>query len=272
MTGLGPCPPVGDERSADMATDGDSPRSGERDALATSDARLRALLEAAVDGIISIDERGVIQTMNPAAEWLFGYTAREVIGQNVNILMPSPYREEHDGYLACYLATVEKRIIGIGREAVGLRKDGTTFPMDLSVAEARLGDWRVFVGIIRDITERKHTEERFRLVVESAPSAIIMVNAAGHIVLVNAQAEKFFGYRREELVGLPVEVLVPERFRANHPGYRASFFASPSARPMGTGCDLYGRRKDGSEFPVEIGLTPSMKEFLSSPVAFFFFC
>ena len=224
--------------------------------LATSDVRLRALLEAAVDGIISIDKRGVIQTMNPAAERLFGYAAREVIGQNVNILMPPPYREEHDGYLARYLATGEKRIIGIGREVVGLRKDGTTFPMNLSVAESCLGDWRGFVGIIRDITEPKRAEERFRLVVESAPNAIVMINAAGVIALVNAQAERFFGYGREELVGQPVEILVPERFRANHPDYRANFFANPQARPMGAGRDLYGRRKDGSEFPVEIGLTP----------------
>ncbi len=223
---------------------------------AESEARLRALLEAAADAIISIDERGAIQSVNPAAERMFGYPARDLIGRNVSSLMPSPYREEHDGYLARYLATGEKRVIGIGREAVGLRKDGTTFPMDLSVAEARLGDWRAFVGIIRDLTERKRAEERFRLVVESAPNAIVMANADGSIVLVNRQAENFFGYRREELLGQPIETLVPERFRAGHSGHRASFFASPSARPMGAGRDLYGRRKDGGEFPVEIGLTP----------------
>lgn len=187
---------------------------------------------------------------------MFGYATGEMIGCNIKLLMPSPYREEHDDYLARYLATGEKRIIGIGREVVGLRKDGTTFPMVLAVAEARLGEQRLFVGFIRDITERKQTEERFRLVVESAPNAIVMVNADGNIVLVNSQAERFFGYRREEMVGQPVEILVPDLFRANHPGYRASFFASPSIRPMGAGRDLYGRRKDGSKFPVEIGLTP----------------
>jgi PAS domain S-box-containing protein len=127
--------------------------------LAASEARMHALLEAAVDGIISIDARGLIQTINPAAERMFGYAEDEVIGQNVKLLMPSPYHEEHDGYLARYLATGEKKIIGIGREMVGRRKDGTTFPMDLSVAEARLGDERIFVGIIRDITERKRAEE-----------------------------------------------------------------------------------------------------------------
>jgi PAS domain S-box-containing protein len=100
------------------------------------------------------------------------------------------------------------------------------------------------------------TEERFRLVVESTPNAIVMVNAVGAIVLVNSQAEKIFGYPREELVGRPVEVLVPERLRAKHPRDRASFIAAPTARPMGAGRDLHGQRKDGSEFPVEIGLTP----------------
>jgi PAS domain S-box-containing protein len=125
-------------------------------------ARLLAVLEAAVDAIISIDSRGLIQMMNPAAERMFGYSAGEAVGQNVKLLMPSPYREEHDGYLARYLATGEKRIIGIGREAVGQRKDGTTFPIDLSVAESRSEGQPVFVGIIRDITERKRINEEVR--------------------------------------------------------------------------------------------------------------
>jgi PAS domain S-box-containing protein len=224
--------------------------------LAASEARLRAIFEAAPDAIISIDEEGIIRLVNPAAERLFGYAAQELIGKNVSLLMPSPYRDEHDRYLARYLATGEKKIIDIGRAVVGLRKDGSVFPLDLSVAEARLGDWRVFVGIIHDITERNRTEERFRLVVESMPNAIVVVNTEGNIVLVNSQAEVFFGYHRKELVGQPVEILVPERFRAKHSGYRERFLASPLARPMGEGRDLYGRRKDGGEFPVEIGLTP----------------
>jgi PAS domain S-box-containing protein len=107
-----------------------------------------------------------------------------------------------------------------------------------------------------ELTERQRTDERFRLVVESAPNAIVMVDAQGNIVLVNSQAEKLFGYRREELVGQTVEILVPERFRAKHRGDVANFFAAPSARAMGKGRDLYGRRKDGTELPIEIGLTP----------------
>jgi len=127
-----------------------------------SEAQLRAILEAAVDGIISIDEQGIIQTINPAAERMFGYAEDELIGQNVRVLMPLPYREEHDSYIERYLRTGQKRIIGIGREAVAMRKDGTVFPVELSVAEAHVSGKRIFVGIIRDITERKRAEAALR--------------------------------------------------------------------------------------------------------------
>ena len=130
--------------------------------LAASDAWRRALLEATVDAIITICERGIIRTINPATERMFGYAMEELIGQNVRVLMPSPYREEHDAYIARYLTTGEKRIFGIGREVVGRRKDGTVFPIRLSVAEARLGEQRFFVGAIVDITEQKRAEEELR--------------------------------------------------------------------------------------------------------------
>ena len=113
------------------------------EALAASKAQMGALLDAAVDAIMSMDERGAILAFNPAAERMFGYAAEEVIGQNVKILMPSPFREEHDGYIARYLATGERRIVGITREVVPLRKDGTVFPVELSVGEARLESAKV---------------------------------------------------------------------------------------------------------------------------------
>jgi PAS domain S-box-containing protein len=111
-----------------------------------------------------------------------------------------------------------------------------------------------------DITERKHAEEKFRLAVEASPSGIVLVNEAGRIVLVNSQTETLFGYRREELIGQSVELLVPERLRGLHPGHRADFLRSPHARAMGAGRELFARRKDGSEFPVEIGLSPIRSE------------
>jgi PAS domain S-box-containing protein len=127
--------------------------------LRESSERLRAILETAVEGIITIDERGLIESFNPAAEKIFGYTARQAIGQNIKFLMPAPYRQEHDGYLANYRHSGQAKIIGIGREVTGQRKDGTTFPMDLSVSEVRLTARRLFTGFVRDITERKRLEK-----------------------------------------------------------------------------------------------------------------
>ncbi len=128
-------------------------------ALRDREERLRAILETAVEGIITIDERGLIETVNPAAERIFGYPAAELIGKNVSVLMPAPYRTQHDGYLEHYRDTGQARIIGIGREVSGRRKDGRVFPMDLSVSEVRLADRRLFTGFVRDITERKQLEK-----------------------------------------------------------------------------------------------------------------
>jgi PAS domain S-box-containing protein len=122
-------------------------------------ARLRAIVDTAVDGIITINERGIVETMNPAAERIFGYDAKEVIGRNVSMLMPEPYRSEHDSYLKRYLRTGERRIIGIGREVRGARKDGAEFALDLAVSATSLGNRRIFTGLLRDITARKKLEQ-----------------------------------------------------------------------------------------------------------------
>src|ERR1700720_3099617 len=124
--------------------------------------RLRWVVNHVLDGIITIDHRGTITTFNPAAERIFGFAASAVIGQNVKLLMPEPYHSQHDGYLASYLQTGEAKIIGIGREVVGRRKDGSTFPMNLAVSEFSLDDERCFTGIVRDITERKRAESELR--------------------------------------------------------------------------------------------------------------
>lgn len=127
-------------------------------ALADSEARLRAILETAVEGIITISETGIIESFNLAAEKMFGYRADEVLGRNVSMLMPGPHRDRHDNYLAAYRRTGHAKIIGIGREVAGRRKNGAIFPMDLSVSEVKLADRRIFTGFIRDITERKRLE------------------------------------------------------------------------------------------------------------------
>ena len=128
-------------------------------ALRDSDERLRGILDTAVEGIITIDERGIMESVNPAACKLFGYAPREMVGCNVSMLMPEPYSSEHGRYLGNYMRTGKGKIIGIGREVMGRRKDGSLFPMDLSVGEVRLTGERFFTGIVRDVTERKRLEK-----------------------------------------------------------------------------------------------------------------
>lgn len=166
--------------------------------------KLGAIFDTISDGIIIIDESGAIQLFTPGAERLFGYRQNEVLGQNVKILMPSPYREEHDTYLASYLRFGIKKIIGIGREVSGQRKDGTTFPMYLSVGEMRLEGCHLFVGIIHDLTAAKHAEEQLLILsaaVDQSPAAVLIAALDGQIQYVNQSFVRLTGYGADELVG-----------------------------------------------------------------------
>lgn len=133
-----------------------------RQLLGDREARLNAILDTAVDGIITIDERGIIESVNPATQHIFGYASDELVGKNVKLLMPSPYHEKHDGYLTRYLQTGQARIIGIGREVEGQHKDGTRFPIEVAVSEIRAPDARVFTGVVRDISARRRAEDEAR--------------------------------------------------------------------------------------------------------------
>jgi two-component system sensor kinase FixL len=164
------------------------------------DTLYRAIVATAADAIVVIDRIGVIRSVNKATERLFGYAADELIGRNVKILMPEPYASEHDAYLANYLRTGQQKIIGIGREVVGRRKDGSVFPMDLSVGEAREAGEPIFVGIIRDITDRKaaelaqrESELRLRSILDTVPDAIVVIDAQGIIQSFSSAAERLFG-------------------------------------------------------------------------------
>jgi len=179
--------------------------------LKQSEEIAQAIVDTSVDGILTIDERGTIASFNKAAERIFGYLADEVIGSNVSILMPSPYREEHDKYLANYLKTGEKKIIGIGREVVGRRKDGTIFPIDLAVSEVRLGDRRMFTGIVRDITERKRAEEQLReqaALLNQAQDAILVRDLEHCILFWNKGAERIYGWTAEDVIGKNIQKLL----------------------------------------------------------------
>jgi PAS domain S-box-containing protein len=146
-------------KAAETIAPGGAPGSAEA-ALREREAHLQSILDTVPDGMVVIAPTGVIESFSSAAERLFGYSAAEVLGRNVSLLMPSPYREQHDSYLSRYLATGEKRIIGSSRVVIGLRKDGSTFPMELSIGEAVTQSRSTFIGFVRDLTERQETQQR----------------------------------------------------------------------------------------------------------------
>lgn len=230
-------------------------------ALRESEQRMRAIWETSVEGIITIDERGSIESLNPAACRMFGYRPEEIIGQNVSQLMPSPHREQHDGYLANYLRTGVGKIIGIGREVVGRRQDGSMFPMDLSVSEVRLGDRRLFTGLVRDITERKNaeqalreSEQRLRAILETAVEGILTIDERGLMESLNPAACRIFGYEPAEVIGRNVSMLMPAPYHENHDTYLANYARTGHARIIGIGREVSGLRKDGSVFPMDLSV------------------
>lgn len=185
--------------------------------LIESEMKARAAIETAVEGIITIDEEGIIESFNPAAARIFGYAPEEAIGQNVSILMPEPYRSQHTDFIRRYLATGQAHIIGIGREVIGQRKDGTLFPMDLAVSEVRLADHVHFTGLIRDITERKQAEAALR----------------------QAQRQAEEAYHREKQIAQRFQSTLLPREEERVPGYAIAHSYRPALVEADVGGDFY---------------------------------
>ncbi len=232
------------------------PEAGPHDAQTRGETKFRDLLEAAPDAIVIVNRSGSIHLVNAQTERLFGYTRGELIGRPVETLIPERFRAQHLGHRTNFFGAPQPRAMGSGRQLFGLRKDGSEFPVEISLSPLETEDGTLVSSAIRDITARTKAEGKFRGLLEAAPDAMVIVDGDGRILLVNAQTEMLFGYPRAELMGVSVELLMPERYRPAHAQHRTRYFAEPRVRAMGTGLELYGLRKDGTEFPLEISLSP----------------
>lgn len=234
-----------------------------------SEAKIRSYFEAASQAIIAVSREGRIGLVNRRTEEMFGYSRAELIGQPLEMLVPESRRGSHAELRAGFFRDPRMRSMGAGMDLSGLRKDGTKFPVEIGLSYVESEEGTLALGLVNDITERRtaeaaiaqknaeirDSEAQLRSYLEAASQAILAVSAAGKIVLVNRATEEMFGYRREELLGGEIEMLLPQRFRVVHVAYRAEYVANPRVRGAGVGMDLWARRKDGTEFPVEIGLS-----------------
>lgn len=238
-------------------------RKRAEEALQASEELFRSLVHCVKDyAIFMLDTEGRVSSWNAGAQRIKGYSAEEILGQHFSIFYPQEDVEAGKPETALKIAAKEGRFES---EAWRVRKDGSRFWADVLITAMReeSGELLGFAKVTRDFTERREaedrvraSEDRFRSLFESSPDAIIVTDRQGKIAEVNGQVERFFGYARAELIGRAIELLVPERFRQRHVSDRHRYTEHPQTRSMGVGLELYGRRKDGGEFPVDIMLSP----------------
>lgn len=217
---------------------------------------LTSVVNAAPVGVLIMSSQGKMLYVNHALERMFGYTADQMLGQVVEMLLPEHIRERHVGFRTFFFQNPEPRTMGSGRELFALHALGHQFSIEIGLGSVLHLGQRCAVAFVSDITERKRFESRFAQVVTSLPVGLVMMGGDGCITMTNPALDHLFGYAAGELIGQAIEVLLPERIRQRHPDMRNAFFSAPTVRSMGSGRDLMAQHKNGVEFPVEIGLTP----------------
>lgn len=219
---------------------------------------VEALLDAVPTGVIVTHPDGTISYLNAEIERLFGYSAAELMGQCIDMLLPDRFRHHHHHLRQGYVENPSTRYMGAGRDLFGRRKDGSEVPLEIGLRTLGTDDAPLIIATIVDITARKQSDERFAKVIEASPYGQLLVDEAGVIQLLNPALLNMFGYSAEELLGQSMEKLLPERYRRHHVELRQGYQQNPSVRAMGSGRDLTALHKNGAEIPVEIGLSPVM--------------
>ncbi|MDN4174329.1 PAS domain S-box protein [Nocardioides sp. SOB77] len=223
---------------------------------AVDDGRLFAgVFEASPDAIVVTDAGGVVVAANSRCQAVFGIDADALVGRPVETLVPEAARAAHPQRRDRFSRTHGQRPMGL-LQLAAVRADGSEFPAEISLARIDVHGETYVCATVRDVTERRRQERQFRELIEAAPDPTVIADGSGVIVMSNRQVERVFGYEPGELLGSPVERLVPERFRERHVGQRSGYVGAPVVRGMGQGRELYAVRKDGTEFPVEVSLSP----------------
>jgi PAS domain S-box-containing protein len=211
-------------------------------------------------GIVVINTRGVITWVNNELQRQFGYQSSELIGRPVELLLPERFQTHHVDLRHGYASNPVARAMGSGRDLFGRRKDGSEMPVEIGLRKLDTRKGSMFVGTIVDMTARREAEHRFQRVIEAAPCGMLMVDQDQRIILVNGHLLQLFGYAREEILHQPLQQLLPARYRMHHGAHASQYYRNPTMRSMGPNLDLTALRKDGTEFSVEIGLSPVQME------------
>ena len=228
--------------------------------LAEKEQRLATILGTAVDGFVTIDQRGIIDDINSAGAALFGYRTAELVGRNVSCLMPESHASQHDGYIRHYLETGEARVIGRGRRIRGMRRDGSTFPMDLAISEMTVGGKRMFVGLVRDLSDQLQAEAAARrsdamraAIVDANLDALVTIDDLDRIVEFSPVAEQMFGHARTKVMGQRMgELLIPPEMQEMHQRGMQRYLATGEGPVIGNRIEVQAVRADGTRFPIEL--------------------